>query len=399
MFLIARTPGNGQTDSAPLKVLILAGLPLASRKRYALAMRVSTCAADLTREGFSVLLIAPDGVWKNPVEIADLADRPKSGAAQPEGDEGGLSLGLGASFRVFLRALTLSKDGLATGPTVIVAGGIWPPVFARILVALHDKAYLHLDVAGIPQQEITLSKPRLWKLKLPVYRWLFRKEVQWADVVTTINGAHAEYLLSTYHKKPLIVRDLLPARWLGRLLTMELPKPKPEVRVLYVGSLFGSRLSNFFAALDATGSKTSIKAVVVGDGPDRKALMKQTAHLGVVFPGYQGGEDLARWLADADVCYTDVWSDIGTPVKLLEYMAAGRAVVAEDTPSTRELITNGENGLLSPRDAREIARAFARLATDPILRASLGSKARKLVEALHTTHRLAELVETYRQWA
>jgi glycosyltransferase involved in cell wall biosynthesis len=70
-----------------------------------------------------------------------------------------------------------------------------------------------------------------------------------------------------------------------------------------------------------------------------------------------------------------------SPLKIAEYMAAGRALVASRIGDIAELITDGSNGLLcEPGDARSFAQAIVRLYCDPGLRAQLGSAARATAE-------------------
>jgi glycosyltransferase involved in cell wall biosynthesis len=65
-----------------------------------------------------------------------------------------------------------------------------------------------------------------------------------------------------------------------------------------------------------------------------------------------------------------------SPLKLFEYMAAGRAIVASDLPSIREVLEDGANALLvPPGDAVALAAAISRLASQRELAASLSRAA------------------------
>jgi glycosyltransferase involved in cell wall biosynthesis len=64
------------------------------------------------------------------------------------------------------------------------------------------------------------------------------------------------------------------------------------------------------------------------------------------------------------------------PMSLLEALAAGKAVVAADAGGVRELVRDGENGILiQPNDAAALERALDRLAGDATLRRRLGRRA------------------------
>lgn len=70
----------------------------------------------------------------------------------------------------------------------------------------------------------------------------------------------------------------------------------------------------------------------------------------------------------------------GLPKVLLEGAASGRALIATDVPGCNGVVRNGDTGILVPvRDAAALADALERLASDPLLRAELGARARSLV--------------------
>lgn len=72
----------------------------------------------------------------------------------------------------------------------------------------------------------------------------------------------------------------------------------------------------------------------------------------------------------------------GMPKSLIEACAAGRAIVATDVPGCREVVCNGENGLLvPPRNPDALANALGVLITDPALRKKMGAVGRRRAEA------------------
>lgn len=86
-----------------------------------------------------------------------------------------------------------------------------------------------------------------------------------------------------------------------------------------------------------------------------------------------------------------------SPVKIFEYMAAGKAIVASRLGQIGEVIEDGTTGLLVEPDSPEaLSSAIVRLANDPELRERLGRAAREAAVARHTWRRNAErVVETY----
>lgn len=100
--------------------------------------------------------------------------------------------------------------------------------------------------------------------------------------------------------------------------------------------------------------------------------------------------DVPGCLAAFDVCtmpfpWTEHFAYYASPVKLFEYMASRRPIVATDLPSTREVVTHEETALLvAPGDPGALAAALKRLAGDPALGVRLAASARELVEGKYT---------------
>jgi len=80
-----------------------------------------------------------------------------------------------------------------------------------------------------------------------------------------------------------------------------------------------------------------------------------------------------------------------SPMKLFEYLAHGRAIIASDLPVLREVLTDGVNCLLRPpTDADAWQAAITELLTDAPLRRALGDAGRRQVLSRHTWRRRAD---------
>ncbi|UFN48969.1 glycosyltransferase family 4 protein [Roseomonas sp. OT10] len=90
--------------------------------------------------------------------------------------------------------------------------------------------------------------------------------------------------------------------------------------------------------------------------------------------GYR--EDVARVLAASDVfCLPSHFE--GLPMSVIEAMLTGLPVVATEIGGPREMVVDGETGLLvPPQRSAPLAAALARLAADPALRARMGAAGR-----------------------
>lgn len=126
---------------------------------------------------------------------------------------------------------------------------------------------------------------------------------------------------------------------------------------------------------------------IAGEGDLLAALQAQADCLGVsdriTFLGRL--DNVAPFLANTDVAV--LCSDAeGTSNAILEYMSAGRPIVATAVGGTRELIQHERTGLLVPAgDATALAASIARLLSDRMLSAQLGAAARQIAIEQYST--------------
>jgi len=141
------------------------------------------------------------------------------------------------------------------------------------------------------------------------------------------------------------------------------------------------------AALNAAGCRLECR--IVGGGPEQDQLKTLVEKLGVArvvsLLGPQPNTEARRLIADADLfvlpCRVDADGDRdGIPVVLMEAMAAETCVVAGDLPPIRELVWDGQTGVVvPPDDAAALATIIATLLADPDRRKSLARAGREWV--------------------
>ena len=132
------------------------------------------------------------------------------------------------------------------------------------------------------------------------------------------------------------------------------------------------------------------RLVLIGEGPARAELEARAATQGVAarvhFAGPRPHAEIPALLPAFDVALVPAINPYASPLKLFEYMAAGRAVLAPDQPNLREVLVHDADALLVPAGAPEPLRAaLVRLAREPELRERLGAAARAKVTALDLT--------------
>src|ERR1700674_2807025 len=139
--------------------------------------------------------------------------------------------------------------------------------------------------------------------------------------------------------------------------------------------------------------------LLVGDGPLRSRFEEQVRNAGlekaVTSAGKITHQDVPTYLAAMDVTvapYPALDEFYYSPIKLFEYMAAGRAVVASRVGQVAEILVDGETGLLfDPGDSADLLRCLQQVRTDPTLRQELGKRAKAACSG-HTWNRNATQV-------
>jgi len=127
------------------------------------------------------------------------------------------------------------------------------------------------------------------------------------------------------------------------------------------------------------------RLLIVGDGPERAALESRSRRTGidgkVEWTGSVKHEEVPGFLARMEVAvapYPAMADFYFSPLKLIEYMASGRAIVASRAGQVAEILKNRENSLLyKPGEVEAMAACLKRLWSDPRLRRELGEKARE----------------------
>jgi glycosyltransferase involved in cell wall biosynthesis len=132
--------------------------------------------------------------------------------------------------------------------------------------------------------------------------------------------------------------------------------------------------------------------LVVGDGPARAGLEKQATRLGVqdriTFTGVVQRDEVARYVSAFDIALQPAVVEYASPLKLFEYLALGKAIVAPDQPNIAEILTDGDNALLfDPDDADGMPAALERLCSDSTLRQNLANHARATIGERQLTWR------------
>ncbi len=186
------------------------------------------------------------------------------------------------------------------------------------------------------------------------------------------------------------------------------PRPEPNgvpVVILATRMLWEKGVADFVdAASKLREQGVSARFVLVGD-PDpgnpacipRDQLLSWAASGVVEWWGHRN--DMPAVLAESNVvCFPSYYGE-GVPKVLIEAASCGRAIVTTDVPGCREVVRNGDNGLLVPaKDANALAGALKALILDPGLRAMMGVQGREIAVREFSEERvIRETLAVYRE--
>jgi glycosyltransferase involved in cell wall biosynthesis len=156
------------------------------------------------------------------------------------------------------------------------------------------------------------------------------------------------------------------------------------------------------AARRVQAERPDVRFALVGDGDERPALERLSREVGL-----DGAMHFAGWRSDLRPVYGDLDVVVnasrneGTPVALIEAMAAGRPVVATRVGGTPDLLGEGERGrLVPPGDPDALAGAILETLTHPASAGERTRVARAHVLSRHSVERLVCDVDAlYRELA
>jgi len=120
--------------------------------------------------------------------------------------------------------------------------------------------------------------------------------------------------------------------------------------------------------------------LIVGDGPVISDIKEQAKKLKVEerihITGLVNRSEMPKWLVPIDIALQPAVVDYASPLKMLEYMATGKAIVAPAQGNIKELLTDSENALLFEKDNNEaFIKCIQELANNKELRTKLAEHA------------------------
>lgn len=231
-------------------------------------------------------------------------------------------------------------------------------------------------------QEVTAQARLLIAVNQTLYRHLLQDGLPAEKVIVVPNGIDSDLFRADIDGAPIRARYNIPP---------------DSVVIGFVGSFQPYHRVDLLLRAFAQLEDGQARLLLVGQGITSAESGALAAQLGIaertIFTGAVPYAQVPSYLAAADIAIMPATNDYGNPMKVYEYMAMGKVVVAPDQPTITEIATHGENAYLFPReDVSAMAAALRTLIADPALRSRLGANGQALA-AQHTWRKRAEALQ------
>ncbi|ESA35877.1 glycosyltransferase [Leptolyngbya sp. Heron Island J] len=142
--------------------------------------------------------------------------------------------------------------------------------------------------------------------------------------------------------------------------------------------------------------------VVIGGASEHiKYYRQRSRQLGIEaqvhFIGKRPVEDLAHYLAQADILVSPRTQGNNTPMKLYSYLDSGKALLATDLPTHTQVLNRQVSWLASP-EPHEFSQGMLQLIQNQALRGQLGVEAQALIAQQHTFEAFSDKLTGLYDW-
>lgn len=270
--------------------------------------------------------------------------------------------------------------------------------FVAALLAKDESILVALEVNAPLALEVRRERPSGW---LDIYR----RSEEWAW-----HHAHSIFVVSNELKNILVdagvpqekihinpngvnEHDFDPSVLIAEEAKLRLGLPVSVPIIGFTGSFRSWHgLENLLAAfVQLVSANHDVSLLLVGDGPQRMNIEawidKNNLSAKVFITGHVPHKDLPIYISAMDICvapYPDLNPFYFSPLKIIEFMAMAKPIVASDIGQISELLSDEAGFLVSPGNVQELYTMLEDLLEHPVIGVLAGKKAREKVLASYT---------------
>jgi len=237
----------------------------------------------------------------------------------------------------------------------------------------------------------------LYKFIMPAADHIFVQSDQMKKDIITM-GINEDKLTAV----PMGVEDSL----ITRPVSSKKVTRSSKTTVIYLGTMAKIRKIDFLIKIfkQVIDSQDNIDFLMVGDSEDPNDLeyLKAFANkLGIssfiIFTGNLNRENALDYVSNSDICLSPFFPtpilNSTSPTKLIEYMAMGKPVIANDHPEQRMVIQESKGGICVPYEVNAFSNAIIELASNPDVSLKMGAAGKNFVRNNRTYSSIANNVE------
>jgi len=238
------------------------------------------------------------------------------------------------------------------------------------------------------------------KIKTIFFIWIERFLALFTDRIITVSEALKKELVEKYKIASETKFSVIELGFeLDELFKLPLRENIENINIGIVGRLVSVKnhrmLFNVLSTLHPPPFTQTFRLIIIGDGEMRIKLEKYAEELGirdmVEFKGWV--KDLCKIYEGLDIVALTSLNE-GTPVSLIEAMAAGRPVIATNVGGVKDIVKDGVSGyLVESGNVEEFSKRLVELIEDSEKRKVFGLNGRKMVQERFTKERLIKDTE------
>jgi glycosyltransferase involved in cell wall biosynthesis len=300
-------------------------------------------------------------------------------------NEGGSIINiLSRTMAIIKKANELRKSKeLKTEPVFIIETSIVGGYFAwsrfpKYILDVHGIYYNEIDYQSLP-----------WYIPKGLYRrynkYLEKSGARNAEKIITVSDSMSEFITNEFNV-PTENVNLIPNGYFDYKINEVLKKDIKEEKgwITFLGNLSKwANIDKIIRAARKLENNGDIKFFILGDGPYRKRLEEQLNTYclkNVNFTGTLPLDEAYIMIVKSEIMlspfFDDLYAKVACPIKVLEYMAFGKAMVIDEVDDISRLLKENNAALTcNPKDEEEFVNNILLLLKDKNLKAEIGKNA------------------------